>query len=344
MKIRKIFLAVVSLLALAYIVFSITELEHILSALRQSKPVYLAVAAGVEAMLLLNTTATFWALYRLEDLHQSKKSLLLSVTAATFVNIVTPSYGIGGLAVFIDEARQYKLSTGRVLVAGILYVIYEFISLFLALSIGFVFLARLGKLNLAELLAAGFLVALAVAIGTGLMVGFHSTRKLGDILAWFTRGINRLARPLLHRELLEIQSAYTFSNDLTEGLEILRNAKPGQILLPLVFTVLNKILLILALAMAFLAMGWAVSPTTLVAGFSVGHLFVYASPTPSGIGFVDSILPLALNSLAVPLPQAVLVTLIYRAVTLWLPLILGAAALRALQHTRMRNSVLNHSS
>jgi len=129
---RKFLLVVIGLLALAYIVFSFAELENILAALRQSKPVYIGIAVFVEAVLLLNTTATFWALYRLVGLHERGRNLFLMVTAATFVNLVTPSSGIGGLTVFLDEAHQRNLSTGRVTVACILYLCYEYVALFAA--------------------------------------------------------------------------------------------------------------------------------------------------------------------------------------------------------------------
>ena len=121
---------------------------------------------------------------------------------------------------------------------------------------------------------------------------------------------------------------------MNDGLSSLRTAKAGQIVLPLAFTFANKLLLVSILALSFLALNTPVSGGIVVAGFSIGHLFVYASPTPSGIGFVDGILPMALNSLGVSLPRAVLVALVYRAVTLWMPLLLGAIAFRTLEKSR----------
>jgi glycosyltransferase 2 family protein len=333
---RKFFLVVVGLLAVAYLVFSFAELESILAALRQSQPIYLGAAIAVEAVLLLNTTATFWSLYRLVELRENWQSLIVMVTAATFVNLVTPASGLGGMAVFIDDARWRGLSTGRVMVAGILYVLYEYISLFSVLTVGFVILAQLGKLNTAEWLAAGFILILAVAVAAGLIVGYKSTRRLGNLLAWLVRALNRLLRLFLKREPLNVTSAYAFAYELTEGLASSRRANLGQILLPLVFTLVNKLLLISILALAFLALNTPFSVGTVVAGFSVGQLFVYASPTPSGIGIVDSILPLALSSLDVPFPRAVLVGLVYRAVTFWLPLALGGLAFRVLQRSRVQ--------
>jgi uncharacterized protein (TIRG00374 family) len=330
---RKVFLIVILLLAIAYIIFSLAELENILAALRQSRPLYLGVAVAVAAVLLVNTAATFWALYRLVGLQEIPRSLFLMVTAATFVNLITPSSGMGGMAVFYDEARRHDLSTGRVTVVAVLYVLYEYVALFAALAVGFVKLVQLGKLNTAEVLAVGFLLVVGITIATGLAVGYRSTVQLGKVLAWLAGAVNRLLHPFLHRDYLNVSSAYTLSDEMVDGLAALRGARPGEILLPLVFTVINKLLLILILALSFLALGTPVSAGTVVAGFSIGHLFVYASPTPSGIGFVDSILPLALNSLGVPFPRAVLVSLVYRAVTFWLPLVLGAVAFRNLQRS-----------
>ena len=131
---RKVFLAVIGLLAVAYIVFSLAELKSILAVLRQSKPLYLDIAIVIEAVLLLNTTATFMALYHLVGLRESGPNLFLMVIAATFVNLITPSSGIGGVVVFLDEAQRRSQSTGRVTVAMILYVLYEYASLFFALA------------------------------------------------------------------------------------------------------------------------------------------------------------------------------------------------------------------
>ena len=93
----------------------------------------------------------------------------------------------------------------------------------------------------------------------------------------------------------------------------------------------NKVLLICVLALTFLAFQTPFTVGTLVGGFSIGYLFLIVSPTPAGLGFVEGALTLALNSLRVQLGTAGVITLIYRAITFWYPLGIGALALRALQ-------------
>jgi len=191
-------------------------------------------------------------------------------------------------------------------------------------------LVRRDRLDGAELAAAGLLLALAGCIGVVLVVGYRSARQLGNLLAWLAHRVNRLLHPFIHRDWLSLSAAHEFADEMGQGFSTLRlNQKHTA--LPLVLTLGNKVLLIAVLALSFLALGTPFSSGTVVAGFSIGQLFFYVSPTPSGVGFVDSILPVALNTLNVPFAQAVLVVLVYRTVTFWLPLGLGALAFRFLQ-------------
>ncbi|MCC6190535.1 MAG: flippase-like domain-containing protein, partial [Anaerolineales bacterium] len=82
---------------------------------------------------------------------------------------------------------------------------------------------------------------------------------------------------------------------------------------------------------AFLAFGQPFSSGTLVAGFSLGHLFTIISPTPAGIGVVEGAMTIALRTLRVPLGTATVITLAYRGLTFWLPFFYGFVGLRLLQ-------------
>jgi len=85
------------------------------------------------------------------------------------------------------------------------------------------------------------------------------------------------------------------------------------------------------LAMTFMAFGVPFSIGTIVAGFASAYLFLIVSPTPYGIGVVETLLPLALTSLSVAWEDSVIITLVYRGITFWLPLFLGGLSFRILQ-------------
>jgi uncharacterized protein (TIRG00374 family) len=328
---RKIIIALIALLSIAFVYFSLTELQNIVSVLRESKFAFLLLAILVEIICLFNTAATFDAIYNLVGLTEKYSRMFLMTTAANFVSMVAPSGGFGGIAILVDEARQRNISAGRVMVVGALYLIYEYASLLLILVLGFIILIQRGSLNTGELIAAGLLLTLALTLGAILFLAYRSPEQLGKLLAKLSVLANRMLRPFLQRDVLKIENAYHFSNEIAEGVSTMR--KEGKRLVwPFLFTLNNKALLIAVLTCSFLALGTSFTIGTIIGGFSISYLFFYVSPTPSGVGFVEGILPSALNTLGVPITQGFLITLVFRAVTLWFPFAVGAATFRILQN------------
>jgi uncharacterized protein (TIRG00374 family) len=327
---RRIIIVIALFLATVFVISKFTELQSILNALRRSNPSFLLVALLFEIVCLFNTAATFSALYRLVGLSEGRWQMFLMTTAANFVNVIVPSGGVGGIAVFLDSGQRRKIPVGRVLVVGVLYLIYEYAALFCIITMGFIVLLKRHDLNTLELVAAGFLVLVALIDVTILVLGYKSSEKLGRLLAWCSKLVNRVLRPFLHRDYLKVENAYTFSDDIAEGIKTIRSS-PKNLVWPFLLTLNNKALLLCVLAFTFLALKTPFSMGTLVGGLSVSYLFFYASPTPSGVGFVEGVLPLTLYSLRVPYTDAVLITLAFRGLTIWLAMILGAIAFRLLQ-------------
>ncbi len=106
--------------------------------------------------------------------------------------------------------------------------------------------------------------------------------------------------------------------------------KRKDLVWPLLYALNNFVLLICVLAFTFLALGTPFTIGTLVGGFAIGYLFLIVSPTPSGLGVVEGAMTIALNSLRVEWAAAALITLTYRLITFWFPLVVGAVAFRML--------------
>jgi len=326
---RKTFLVIVLILAVGFIIFSLSELESILKTIEHSDWRFLGLGLIIETVWLYNLATTYRALYRLVGLEEDSRHLMLVAAAANFINVVAPSAGIGGIAVFIDDAKQRNHASGRVTVVGALFVLFDYVAFLCILALGWVVLIRRNNLNAGEITASIILLCLAVAFAVMLYLGYRSAAELSKVLAWMARALNRVLRPFLHRDYLSVERAYSFSNEISEGLSAIRG-KRKELLWPFLFALNNKVLLICVLALTFLAFQTPFTVGTLVGGFSIGYLFLIVSPTPSGIGFVEGALTLALNSLRVQLGTAGVITLIYRAITFWYPLGIGALAMRAL--------------
>lgn len=327
---RKIFIVIILLLGVAFIIFSLTELKNISDTLHHSNWRFLAVAFFFECLWIYNVAIDYSLLYKLVGLHEDKKRLLMVSSAATFVNVVTPTAGIGGMAVFLDDAKRRNHSSGRVTVVGALFVLFDYVAFLIVLALGWVVLIRRNNLNAGEITASLILLGLAIAFAVLIYLGYRSATALGNALAWMARLVNRVLRPFIHREYLSETRPHEYAAEMAEGLSTLQGKKK-TLIWPFLFALNSKALLICVLAFVFLAFGTPFTVGTLVGGFSIGYLFLIVSPTPAGLGVVEGAMAVALNTLRVKIDAAVLITLAYRALTFWFPLAVGGVTFRLLQ-------------
>jgi uncharacterized protein (TIRG00374 family) len=326
---RKIIVALVLLLAIVFAILRFSELKNLLNTLHHSNYRFLIAAVIVELIWLFNSATDYGSLYRLVGLKEKTPHLVLVATAANFVNVIAPSVGIGGMAVFLDDAARRNHSTGRVTVVGVLYILFDYLAFFCVLTLGFIVLIRRNNLNPGEVTAAAILLVIAGGVAFLLFLGYKSTERLGKALSWIARLINRILRPLIHRDYMPEERAILFAQEVTEGISMLRG-KRKELLWPFLFALNNFALLICVLAFTFLALGTPFTVGTLVGGFAIGYLFLIVSPTPSGLGVVEGAMTIALNTLRVQMEAALLITLTYRFITFWFPLTVGAVAFRLL--------------
>ena len=329
---RRFLFALLLFLGIVFLITRFSEVQLIWDTLKKGDWRFLLLALIVQSIWVINLGATYQAIYHSLGTHDHLKRLIPVALASNFANIVAPSVGMSGMAVFISQARKSGLPVGKVTLAGILFVLVDYAAFLCVLALGLVVLFRRDDLDPPEIIASIMLFLLAITMGTLIYIGARSPITLGHILARLARIINRLLFPFLRRDYLSERRAHEFAQEVSDGLEALRSDH-RSLLSPLILGLLNKFLLILTLALVFIAFKVPISIGTVVAGFSVGYLFMIVSPTPAGIGFVEGALTLVLSSFYIPLSVAAVLTIAYRGFTFWYPLFLGFLAFRALTKT-----------
>jgi uncharacterized protein (TIRG00374 family) len=250
---------------------------------------------------------------------------------------------MGGIAVFFSEAKRRKYPPGRVTVAAILFVLFDYFGLLCVLLLGLIVLFRRNHLNWPEIIASIIFIFIALILAALLYIGMRSGETLGKVLAWTARKINGTTRLIIKREYLSETRAYEFARGAEEGLNELRH-NPKRMYKPIILSLINKALLLLILLLVFIAFDAPLSIGTLIASFSIGYLFLIVSPTPSGIGFVEGALTLTMYSMYVPLLSARDITLAFRGITLYIPLIVGLFTFRLLgQEIKAKKDLLARS-
>jgi uncharacterized protein (TIRG00374 family) len=330
--VRRIIFAVLLLLGIVFFFAQIEEIQAIVQTTQKGDWRFLLLALGVQVIWFINVAASYRVIFLATGIKENIERLLLLASASNFANVVAPTAGVSGMALLIHDARQRGHSTGRVTAAGVIYLLTDYAGFLCILSLGIVVLLRRHNLNTAEIIASAILVLVAMAIAALMYLGMRSAQTLGNVLAWVARHVNSLLWNFFHRPYLSEARAHLFAREIEEGLRELRD-NPEKLFPALALALTNKTLLISILLLVFLSFKAPISIGTLVAGFSVAYLFLIVSPTPSGIGVVEGVMTLVLRSMYIPLGTAVLISLTYRGITFWLPLLFGLIAFRRLART-----------
>jgi uncharacterized protein (TIRG00374 family) len=330
---KKVFLFVVLFLGVVVVSLSFSELETILLTLRKANLSFFLIALVIQIVWFISSGRMYQSIFHLLGVHEDVFTLSRIATAANFINVVAPTAGAGGVALFASEAHRRGHPTGKVTVAAALFLLLDQAAFLVILSMGLVVLVRRNDLNIGEITASLFLFAIAVTYASTLYIGYRSAEKLGNLLAKLARGINRLVRFFRRENYLSEERAHEFAHEIADGFSGLTE-KPISLIRPVLWGIFDKFLLMLILVCSFMAFEVPFTAGTIIAGFSLAYLFLIVSPTPSGIGIVEGIMPVALTSLNVNWSQSVVITLLYRAVTFWFPLGVGAWAFRRLHLER----------
>ena len=326
---RKLLLAFVLLLGIYFIIGQFSEVQNVVETLRRGDLRFVLLATGLELLWMVNVAASYQAIYRALGMREELKVLFTMSAAANFVNIVAPSVGMGGLAIFVSQSKHRDYSPARATIAGALYLFFDYAGLLTLLALGIIVLIRRNNLTVVEITASVTLVLVALVVGTLLYLGMRSKKAFEKALVFLARLVNHILRPFLHRDYLQETRARAFAHDAVAGLHQIRQ-NPQNLLRPVLLALTNKILLTAILWMVFLAFDVPLSIGTLIAGSAIAYLFTIVSPTPSGVGVVEGVLTLMLHSMYVPLEAAAVIALAFRGFTFWLPLGVGMLAFRRL--------------
>lgn len=324
---RKLVFIIVLFLGATLVFLSFSELGSIIETLQQATMRFIVLAIILQMIWFLVAGLNYKTIYKVLGLEDSIGKLMLLYASANFVNTIAPTGGAGGMAVFISAATKDGHPVGKVTVASMLFLFVDYVAFLFVLTLGLIVLFRRNQMGPTEVGASSVMFIVATVLGFLLYLGSQSGKALGNVLAAMTRFVNRVARPFIHREYLSEARAHEFAEEMASDLRSLPE-RPRSLIVPFLLSLTGKVILMLILMCVFLAFQIPFSAGTIIGGFAISYLFLIVSPTPSGIGIVEGVMPLALSSLRVPFSQGLIVTLAYRGITFWIPLGLGTIAFR----------------
>ena len=328
---RKFFIIGILILSFVFIFLNRVELESIAHTLSMGNWRYLILAIFIWVVWLFTISGQFRVILLGLGIDEKISKLLFLLGATNFINIVAPSVGVSGLSILVSEARRKGYSSARAAFSGALFLLFDYVGFFLILIMGLFVLFRRRSLTGLDLSMSAVLLIAIIFLSFLTFRGMRSGESLASVLTWMSRQVNRLLRRWIHRDYLSEERAISFAHDASDGLnELKRN--PRTIIGAISLAVVNKSLLMIILAMCFLAYKVPFTVGTIIASFSIGFLFMIVSPTPAGLGFFEGGMTLALTTTGISFGTAIMITLTYRAITFWLNLLFGMLSLRIIEH------------
>lgn len=317
------------LILLFFSVFALkfADLKELFTSIKQSNLFFIFLAVFAQFFYFVAFTFTYKIAFRLVNIKRTFKRLFPLTFAYIFVNVVAPTGGASGAALFATDASKRKESPIRTLAGVLIANVAQFFTFGVILCFGVFYLYSTRDLQAYQIIATGLMTSLTLFLITIFILGIYKPSYLHKYLNWQTKLLNFFTKLLRLKKRFKDdwieEGVIEFSN---ASQNITKQTKEIGKLISCYFIV--HAINILSLLFVFLAFNESVSLWTLVSGFVMGVVFQIVGITPYGIGLTESAMTLTFTSQGIPAEIAILITLTYRGITFWLPLLIGFILLR----------------
>lgn len=240
---------------------------------------------------------------------------------ALAINLIIPTAGVSMAVLFSDDAKENGDSGAQAVNAVFMTFLVDYTAISLLLLLALMFLYATNSLTPSVYIPAIFFFLLT--FGTYLLTLLAT--KTPKFVKWILRLLFKVVTPILHlfkKEFNESKHTESFIRELSAAnAAIFKN--PIDLLEAVLLALGVHFMRLVTLYIIFISIGIEPLYRTVLAGYSIGALFIVVSPTPNGVGFVEGSMALVFSSLGIPLAAATTATVIYRAFEFWMPFGIG---------------------
>lgn len=306
------------------------EIERLTETLLMGRWQWVAVAALLQIVYYLLYTGVFYLAFRLVSVKFKFKDLFPITFSGIFVNSVVPSGGMANYALYVDDARRRGYSSAQSTAGVLVTYICNMLTFIVVLTVSLIFLYRNDRLSLVVFSSASVVFFILASIFVALILGHFKPVILRKLFGIVQITINTLFRILRKNRTLRESWAHDFSADFIFAVKAIFK-KPIMLLKILGIGFLSVAANLASLYCIFLAFNEPASLGVLITIYSMIFLFCMVSPTPNGIGIVETIVPLIFVSFGYSIEAGTVISLSFRGITFWIPLMIGCVLLRKLK-------------
>ena len=285
------------------------DVKKFAALLKEAKPLWLLVAAGLQVCTYVGLAAQWWLTLREADTPRKPGDLFRLTFAKHFADQVVPTAGVSGNVVLVDRLVSLGVPRGNAVAALLLQVIAYYFSY--AAGALWVLVVLWWKSRASLLLTAAVLVFLVVAVGIPALTLWLHKRGQGRLPRW----------------LAGWSKAQRFFDLIGEAPRDLMRDRS----LIAWLTLLNLLVFVadaFTMQACLYALGIHAMLSAGYTAFMMASIAVILGPIPMGLGSFEAVSVAMMRLFGVPFEAAVSATLLFRGFTLWLPLIPGGILLR----------------
>ncbi|MGA9397062.1 MAG: lysylphosphatidylglycerol synthase transmembrane domain-containing protein, partial [Anaerolineaceae bacterium] len=318
-------------LTFVYVLVSrFTQVKELINTLEQGKWIWVLVAALLQYLFFILYSGIYHTAFSVVGVKSNLKELIPVMFGSVFMNVATPLAGSGGSVLFIDDARRRNESVPRATTAVVLVYLSFLVSFQLLMIPGFIYLAARSQLYAYQIITGSIMYLYIIVIVVLLNLAVRKPNLLLGILGWVRSLVNWIGRIVRKPQLIKKDWILKTSTEFIDAA-LAFASRPRQVAMTFIVAFLTHLVNMLSLFAIYMAFYKTVSMGVLVATYAITFLFLVVSVTPQGIGIVEGVMVLVITSLGIPKDVTTVVTLAFRGISFWLPLIIGFILLRQLR-------------
>ncbi|MBI5304613.1 MAG: flippase-like domain-containing protein [Chloroflexi bacterium] len=299
--------------------------DRVLAALRHANPGFIALAIGAEVLRYVASANSTRALARMFERHVPLSPLVQAFFAGAAANRMVSTGGAPGMLVRLLCLRRHGVTTGSVAAIFLIENINGLIVGVPTLLVGIaLFASTRAALPLERYIGALPIGGILLVV---VLLYLYTRRTWVERVAlWCARGLDHLARRVLHRAVFHPERVLKWIGDFYDGMTLaVRYPLPATI--SLAMNVVRNFAGLLALYSAFRAVDATIGWDVLILVYTSASFLTTLSAAPGEVAIMGS--GIVLLAATAGMPQAIAMTalLISRALAFWLPLPIGYAAL-----------------
>ncbi len=318
---------IVSLVFVVFVFQRIAEVGSIGVILSQGKWQWVVLAFILQFIYYIIYARLYQKNFDIIGIKTSWRHLFPIVLSSLVVNVITPTAGLAGIALFVNDARQRGHSAGRAAVAIILTWVTNYSVLTLIVLIGFAYLHLIGELKRYEMVGAFVMSALILFLAGFFVLAAKNSRLLHKFLLWLSNFANFIASFIRIKQPFDSDWAERSTDEFVSAVKNVSKKRKDLVEILGIALLLHLIQATILLC-TFLAFYHFISVEMVIVGYSIIALFRVISPTPEGIGVVEGVSALFFRSLGISGSMSAIIVLMFRGITFWFPLIMGFLFLR----------------